>query len=90
MPTLGSNKANIILRNHHNESLKLGKANRCFTLEIKSIMISIQYFVIIYIAFDNLTLGLNASDTIATIVIKNILRQADLHLKQIIGRDNIC
>ena len=46
-------------------------------------MISIQYFPIIYIAFENLTLGLNASDTIATIVVKNILRYADLHLKQI-------
>ena len=50
-------------------------------------MISIQYFAIIYIAFKNLTLGLNASDTIATIADKNILRYADLHLKQIIRRD---
>ena len=50
-------------------------------------MISIQYLAIIYIGFENLTLGLNASDTIATIVLKNILRYADLHLKQIIGRD---
>ena len=59
----------MILRNHHNKSLKLGKANRCFTLEIKSIMVSIQYFAIIYIAFENLTLGLYASDTIATLVV---------------------
>ena len=50
-------------------------------------MILIQYFAIIYITFENLTLGLNASDTIATIVLKNILRYADPHLKQIIGRD---
>ena len=50
-------------------------------------MISIQYFAIIYIAFENLTLGLNASDSIATIVIKNILRYADLHLKQVIEQD---
>ena len=79
----------MILRNHHNKSLKLGKANRCFTLETKSIMISIQYFAIIYIAFKNVTLGLNASDTMATIVVKNILRYADLYLKQIIGRDKL-
>ena len=32
------------------------------------------YFAIIYIAFENLTLGLKASDTIATIGVKNILR----------------
>ena len=50
-------------------------------------MISIQSFAIIYIAFVNLTLGFNASDIIATIVLKKILRYADLHLKQIIGRD---
>ena len=56
-----------------------------FSLETKSIMISIQYFAIIYIAFENLTLGLNASDTIPTIVVNNILRYADLHLKQIMG-----
>ena len=37
-------------------------------------MISIQYFPIIYIAFEILALGLNASDTIATIVVKNTLR----------------
>ena len=36
-------------------------------------MISIQYFAIIYIVFENLALGLNASDIIATIVVKNIL-----------------
>ena len=56
-------------------------------LGTKFIMISIQYFAIIYIAFENLTLGLNASDTIATIVGEKILRYADLHLMQIIGRD---
>ena len=55
-------------------SLKLGKASRRFTLETKSIMISIQYFAIIYIAFENLTLGLYASDATATIVVKNIRR----------------
>ena len=37
-------------------------------------MISIQYFTKIYIAFENLTLDLNASDTLASIVVKNILR----------------
>ena len=37
-------------------------------------MVSLQYFAVIYIAFENLALGLNASDTIATIVVKNILR----------------
>ena len=52
-------------------------------------MISIQYFAIIYIAFENLTLGLNASDTIATIVDKNILRYADLHLNPIIAQDKL-
>ena len=49
-------------------------------------MLSIQYFVIIYIAFENLTLGLNASDTIPTIVVVVV---ADLHLKQIIGGDKL-
>ena len=74
MPTLGSNYANIIFRKHHNESLKLGKASRRSTLETKSIMISIQYFAIINIAFENLTLDLYASDATATIVVKNIRR----------------
>ena len=50
MPTLDQTR-------HQNESLKLGKANRCFALETKSIMISIQYFAIIYFAFENLALG---------------------------------
>ena len=48
-------------------------------------MISIQYIAIIYIAFEKLTLGLYASEATATIVVKNILRQADLDLKEIIG-----
>ena len=74
MPTLDSNLANIILRNYHNESLKLGKASRRFTLETRSIMILIQFFEIIYIAFENLSLRLYASDTTATIVVENILR----------------
>ena len=69
--------------------MKLGKASRRFTLETKSIMISIQYFEIIYIAFENLTLGLYASDATAPIVVKNIRRQADLDLKEIIGRDGL-
>ena len=49
-------------------------------------MISIQYFAIIDIAFENLTLGLNTSGAKATIVVQNILKLADLDLKQIIGR----
>ena len=60
----------MILRKQHKESLKLGKASRRSTLETKSIMISIQYFAIKYIAFENLTLGLYASEATATIVVK--------------------
>ena len=51
-----------------------GKLAEGFTLETKSIMISIQYFAIIYIAFENLTPGLYASDATARIVVKNIQR----------------
>ena len=36
----------------------MGEASRYSTLQSKYIMISIQYFAIIYIVFENLALGL--------------------------------
>ena len=61
------------------------EASRCFTFESRSIMISMQYFAKIYIAFENLTIHLIASDTKPTFVAETMLKVADLYLRHING-----